>query len=893
MKTSRPRPTPPSRLLRSSLLALGAAAFAAGAAASAAAVLPGFGTAGLPVLSIDPGRNGDPLVVDVNEDGLPDLVVLQDTGSLELRRGKGEGTFGPPSAVPKRSGGFGFCSGDFDRDGHVDLAVLRTVPGTPKLAAASVLLGDGTGAFVETDDSGAYPFASPFIRITPAASDLDGDGLLDLAYIAGDPDDGNLRLVVLLRGDGHGGFSARTPVRTTLRLVSLAASDLDRDGLPDLVGTTTLHRGGAVYALKGTGSFGFAPPVPVAAGNEVVVTEFDGDGVPDLATASTYFCPGCASAVYLGDGALGFRLAFSAFPGSYGAPGPVAAGDVDGDGATDLLASAETNGLLAIYPGNGKGGFREPVRLRAPYGSRLADLDGDHRPDLLFGTPAGWAVRRNTSGQGNASSTLVLPVALEAAGEAGSWYATSLTVANRGETTALLESTFTDAATGATRSGSRALGAGDQVTSGLDALGLPRPPSGYRGTVRVRVSGASAADAVSVLALVQSPAGTQGSVGVAFGSVPAAATLDGPSLVPWLREGDGDRTNLAVLHAGGPDEGAVTLRVTIHPGEAGAEAPVALPDVVLAPGAIRQVDRGLAAAGLASKSGWALVERVSGSAAYLAYAVVNDAANSDGSWVPAVPADRGRGEASLLVPVLVESDAYVSELVVTNASARARRLSCTYVAEAVAAPGDAVRFKLDLPASSQVDWPAFVAALRLLGYSSLVPKGPRYAGALSIAAEDGDLEGIAALARTLNPAPAGRYGVATPALFASELAKGSAWLHGIVQDSARRTNLAIVNGDPPGREASTFLVEVYHDAGGTPLFYLFDLVVPAGGWLQLNSFLSDLGLPGLTTAYVRVVRHWGTAPFLAYAVGNDGPGPGEGTGDGAFVPMQVPDGGGR
>jgi hypothetical protein len=31
----------------------------------------------------------------------------------------------------------------------------------------------------------------------------------------------------------------------------------------------------------------------------------------------------------------------------------------------------------------------------------------------------------------------------------------------------------------------------------------------------------------------------------------------------------------------------------------------------------------------------------------------------------------------------------------------------------------------------------------------------------------------------------------------------------------------------------------------------------------------------------------GTAPFLAYAVVNDGAGPGLGTGDGSFVPMAV------
>lgn len=869
--------------------ALLVSALAAAASPAAAAALPGFGTAEPPLaLPSSSALRGAPLSAELDGDGRPDLVVLTEAGAVFVIRGLGGGAFGPPAAVEVRPGATALVPGDFDGDGRLDLAVQRVLPGETNVVAVSVLLGERAGGFRETADSGRYPTWGRVLPVPPAAADLDGDGVLDLVTVTVDPDDASRKLVVLLEGDGTGTFTAQPFLRTELDVHSVAAADLDRDGIADVVAAILLYRGGAVYALKGTGAFRYSDPVRIASGDDFVVAEFNGDGIPDLATSPTNRCPGCAASVYLGDGGLGFRSTFSAFPGSYGYPGPVEAGDVNGDGSTDLLVPAATQGLLAIYPGDGKGGFGEPTRLSAPLGSKLSDLDGDARPDLLFRHPAGWSVRRNTSGLGSASTTLVLPVVLSAAGEAGSSYTTRLTATNRGETTALLESTFTDATTGAATTGTRSLGAGDQITSSLDAIGLPSPAFGYRGTVRVRVTGASSADAVSVLALVQAPVGAQGSVGVAFGSIPAAAAFDGPSLLPWLREGDGDRTNLAVVNAGGPEEGAVTLRATVHPGEATGEAPVALPDVVLAPGGIRQVDRVLAAAGLAARRGWARIERVAGSASYLAYAVVNDASNSDGSWVPAVPAGRGRGEASLVVPVLVESDAYESELVVTNASERGRRLACTFVAEAVAAPANAVRFAIDLPAGSQLDWPEFVDALRALGLASLLPKGPRYAGALSVAAEDGDLEGIAALARTVTPAPAGRYGVATPALFASELATNEAWLEGLVQDSARRTNLAVVNAAAVGSEPGAFRVDVFWSSGGAPLSRLVDLVVPGGGWLQLNSILSRLGYPGVTTAYARVVRTRGTGPFLAYAVGNDGPGPGEGTGDGAYLQMQRP-----
>ena len=868
-----------------------AAAFAA-VTAPVSAALPGFGTAGPVVVPASPRLLGPIVVADFDGDGRPDLATLDETGAAALRRGTGGGAFAPPEAIGVRPGAVQILAGDFDRDGRVDLLVQRLPPFEENVAAVSVLLGDGSGRFRETADSGRYPNRGRLAPVPLAAGDLDGDGVLDVATVTVDPDDGNRRLVVLLRGDGKGGFALLPYLRPELAFLYLAIADLDRDGVLDLLAPIPLHRGGAIYAMKGTGGFAFAAPTRAAGGDQFVVTDFNGDGIPDLATASTSFCQTCSAGVYLGDGRLGFQPAFFAFPGSYGYPGPVDAADVDGDGATDLLAEAGTEGILGIYPGDGRGGFGAPVRLREHGGFQVADLDGDGRPDLLFGRSSGWTVRRNTSGQGSSGTTLVVPVALSSPGEAGSYFTTRLTVTNRGETTAFLESTFTDATTGETTTGSRAVGAGDQWTSGLAVVGLPNPLYGYRGTIRVRVTGASSPDAVSILALVQSAVGTTGKVGVAFGAVPAASAFTGPSLVPWLREGDGDRSNLAVLNAGSAADGSVTLRVTVFPGEGGGEAPFAMPDVTLAPGAIRQFDHVLAAAGLASKRGWARVERVAGAAPYLAYAAVNDASNSDGSWVPAVGAERGRGETSLTVPVLVESDAYTSELVVTNASASAKRLSCVYVADAVPAPDHAVRFSLDLQAGSQVDWPAFVAALRTLGFAGLVPKGPRYAGALAVSPAEGDLEGVLALARTVNPAPAGRYGVATPALFGSELAAQEAWLTGLEQNVERRTNLAIVNAATSGE--AVFHVELRWDSGAFPLGTIEELRVPAGGWLQLNSVLAPFMAGWSTTGgTARVVRISGPGPFLAYAVGNDGAGPGEGTGDGSYVPMQVPTGAAR
>ncbi len=60
----------------------------------------------------------------------------------------------------------------------------------------------------------------------------------------------------------------------------------------------------------------------------------------------------------------------------------------------------------------------------------------------------------------------------------------------------------------------------------------------------------------------------------------------------------------------------------------------------------------------------------------------------------------------------------------------------------------------------------------------------------------------------------------------------------------------------------------------------------AAAWTQIDRIL-ETRAPGVTSAYARVSRVMGDAPFLVYAVVNDGARGGERSGDGAYVPMAV------
>ena len=72
------------------------------------------------------------------------------------------------------------------------------------------------------------------------------------------------------------------------------------------------------------------------------------------------------------------------------------------------------------------------------------------------------------------------------------------------------------------------------------------------------------------------------------------------------------------------------------------------------------------------------------------------------------------------------------------------------------------------------------------------------------------------------------------------------------------------------------------DAGGIPRGDPDQVTLEPGGWAQKSGFL---GNKGVANGWVRVRRLSGTAPWITYAVVNDGAGAGARTGDGAYVPM--------
>ena len=127
-----------------------------------------------------------------------------------------------------------------------------------------------------------------------------------------------------------------------------------------------------------------------------------------------------------------------------------------------------------------------------------------------------------------------------------------------------------------------------------------------------------------------------------------------------------------------------------------------LEDIELEPGEFHQYSGLLGVLGVPAQ-GYVRVERVEGRAPFYAYGVINDQANSDGSFVFPVEASSLEGRAGQTLPVIVETSEFTSELTVTNFSEEPRRLDFQFVAEGIRAAGNAAAFSMRLEAGRARD----------------------------------------------------------------------------------------------------------------------------------------------------------------------------------------------
>jgi hypothetical protein len=318
------------------------------------------------------------------------LVGSAGSNDVTVLLGNGRGAFRVGRSFPAGPNPNELFVADFDHDGTPDVAIANH--DSPYV---TVLLGNGRGGFRPGPGSPLTVRSRPHPH-TVTGCDADRDGNVDLVV-----DSWGEKRLLLLRGDGHGGFAAPgTPIeagRKTYR--NVVARDLDGDGRCDLVAPT--YDAGVVTILTGDGrgAFRAGPGLPAGPAPFVVaVADLDGDGKLDLVFSNysgQISDPSRDALTFLlGDGKGGFRPG-PRLPTGHG-PVDVSAGDIDGDGAADA-ATADHGGSDLTVAFGGPGGLsasrlvRVPLPL-APDRVLLVDVDGNGKADAVVSSEEGRSV---------------------------------------------------------------------------------------------------------------------------------------------------------------------------------------------------------------------------------------------------------------------------------------------------------------------------------------------------------------------------------------------------------------------------------------------------------------------------------------------------------------------
>ncbi len=328
---------------------------------------------------LEAGINATDIAVgDLNGDGALDVVFANSGAPHRVFLNDGAGGFVLASALVTGTNTTGVAVGDLDGDSALDL--VFSYNGSP----SQIYWNNGAGVFTVTPPISLGVGAA---TNAVAVADFDQNGALDIVL-------GNATTPSqVYLNNGNRTFTAGSTFASGRNTRSVVVGDLDGNNGPDIVVGVNGSFPSEVYLNNGGG--GFLSPISVgspAFNRGVALGDFDGSGTLDVALVSAG--TGAIRVVYLNNGAgTGFPISVTL---SSEAADTVAVGDVNNDGALDIVAGVSSGAPSEVYlnQNDGAGNFMPPSAIgpaATTVGVGIGDFNWDGALDLVLANCCGQA----------------------------------------------------------------------------------------------------------------------------------------------------------------------------------------------------------------------------------------------------------------------------------------------------------------------------------------------------------------------------------------------------------------------------------------------------------------------------------------------------------------------
>ncbi|QEC66910.1 T9SS type A sorting domain-containing protein [Panacibacter ginsenosidivorans] len=353
-----------------------------------------------PAINISMGSNPDQMALaDIDGDGKSDMIVgsygesaLPQNAVAVFRNTSNTGAiaFAQKVELLKGSAQTYPVVTDFDGNGKTDLAVLDTR--LEKLYLFSNKSTPGNISLIQQAEytTGDFPYSIGTV-------DIDGDGKPDI--VIPNLNGKNFSVFRNTSASGSISFAPKIDFQLTLKPISIAIGDLDKDGKTDIVIGYTDYNNYTISIFRNNstpGLISFDPKIDLANNADgytsgISIGDLDGDSKLDI-TISNFSNSASTLSLYRNTGSTG--LISFAPKVSYATKGTGfqnnAINDLDGDSKPDIAGTNYWSGTTAIFKNKSIPGtlsLGKSVMYPAgsgPKATTIGDIDGDGKPDIIF-----------------------------------------------------------------------------------------------------------------------------------------------------------------------------------------------------------------------------------------------------------------------------------------------------------------------------------------------------------------------------------------------------------------------------------------------------------------------------------------------------------------------------